>query len=674
MIRKEMRMRRKLAFCLFFALLLCQVPALAWNRSDDYEDFNAGYAADGGVIVRDIVEGGDTYGYSYDGINWLPIEGGGALLGGGELSRLVPYNGRSFMILGSQFPLCYASEDGIHWRDLTGLDWFASSGAGRGITDLYFKWTGSEYIMCQNLVDAGGMFGFGAAGASPRNSVVCFLDEEFSLTGEYDFGVDVADVGYAYGTYYAKTADDTETAVFSSTNKETWLKTGLTEIPEETPRGIKLFRKGDCVSGGFLFRLEDGNVLASADGVSLGTLCGIPQSRWLDSDPGSATTGIKAYVGRDGAVVLGTYTAGGSIFSNESTAVCTRAELRAALDAAQPRYSIGKTYVSDGTVTVCKESYQGEDGEWGYFCWSYDGMSWNPVRAGDGEGFSGNWLYLLPYNGKSFFALGIYGKFAYTSEDGITWTRLDKDWFEENALFIRPGYGWNRNLYQFKWTDGGYMMCQSIRNDPHGVPAGTAESPGNTRVRFLDGEFNLVGEYDFETRVSAVGFAGGTYYAQTGYDETAVIWSSTDQKTWSQTDLSAVPNEVSEAAGTGGSGGTAASPVYVTLDGDELSFDVRLLTEGDLILLPIRSIAEALGFAVEWDQKQNLAVCSRGEAEIIVSIHGTDAWVNGAHHALEVSARAENGRTYVPVGFLKAAFGLTADWVQETGTVVLKHP
>ncbi len=435
-------MKKKLALCLVLVLVISAFPALAWDRSNDYEDFSASYASSGEVILRDmdLVEGSDTYSYSYDGAAWSPIQGAGPFSGGD--SRLVPYNGRSFMIMGSHYPLCCASEDGVHWRSMGGKDWFENAGIGRGITDFYFQWTGSEYVMCQNNCDPGGMYGFGAQGPSKRNSIVCFLDENFDETGEYDFGVNVADVGYAYGTYYAKTSGDAGTVIYSSADKNTWVKTQYSEIPKEPPREFKVTREGDSFSGGLLFRVSGGNVLVSADGVSFGTLGSVPESAGLETSPESAAKLVKAYVGRDGVILL--YPSGEeSCFS------------RSALDRCLP-----------------------------------------------------------------------------------------------------------------------------------------------------------------------------------------------------------------------------ADPVYVTLDGSYLSFDVGPLVDGDTsrVLVPLRGIAQALGFTVTWESDKNLAVCTKGDTEVTVSIGGADAWVNGEHRTLEAPARVENSRTYVPIRFLAEAFGLTVDWKQEDSTVVLTKP
>ncbi|MPM12704.1 hypothetical protein SDC9_59058 [bioreactor metagenome] len=739
-------MKKKLSLCLAFILLLSVFPVLAWDRSGDYTDFSAGYASDGEVILRDfeLTEDCDNYSYSYDGVNWKAIEY--EMPSGGELTRLVPYNGRSFMILGSQFGLCYASEDGIHWEDLSGRSWFENSGIGRGITDFYFQWTGSEYIMCQNINDTGGMYGFGAKGPSPRNSVVCFLDENFDETGEYDFGVDVADVGYAYGIYYAKTSGDEGTAVYSSADKKAWVKTLYSEIPEETPLEFKVTHEGDSFSGGLLFRASNGNVLVSGDGVSFGTLGSVPESSWLETSPESATTLVKAFVGRDGAVVTGTYTMNGYLYSNGSATVYPRAQLSEAIASAAPIYSAANTYAADGNVIVRKETFENENETRGCLAWSYDGINWTPVREAGGEAFPGDALYLLPYNGKTFFALGIFGKFACTSKDGITWSPLSADWFQENASFIVPGYGWNLNLYRFLWTGSEYMMCQNIFNDPHGALAGTWQSPRNTKVTFLDGDFNLAEEYDFGIQVSGVGFAGGTYYAETGDGESAVIWSSPDRKTWAQTSLEEIPEDAGGNFLTTSSGDLAAPPylfrvgadgalrvskdavywslpldfpgkgvsvsdfeafvgrdavifryssgtescflrsalddslpdhpIYVTLDGSYLSFDVQPLadSEQNRVLAPLRGIAEALGFTVTWESGENLAVCAKGDTQVTVSIGSPDAWVNGAHQTLEAPARAENSRTYVPIRFLAEAFGLSVNWKQDTRTVVLTRP
>ncbi len=187
--------------------------------------------------------------YSYDGLHYAQVPD--APWGGG--CELLPYNGRTFVVLDHGNAAVYASEDGVHWRNLMGtyLCPALPEEVDRSSTLMQarMQWTGTEYITCQRAAEVvHGMVGTnGGWWYDPISTKVCFADENFNLTGSYDFGRQVVGVGYYNGAWYAKVKedevmsergydDDGPTALYVSRDKQTWTKTDLIQIMESVDR------------------------------------------------------------------------------------------------------------------------------------------------------------------------------------------------------------------------------------------------------------------------------------------------------------------------------------------------------------------------------------------------------------------------------------------------------
>lgn len=169
------------------------------------------------------------YGYTRDGVSWYPYEPtpwSGAM----DDLKLLPYNGRSFVMVGVHSGAVHLSEDGVNWRSLDSgdLPWLDGGSVSLPQVDYTFVWTGSGYLMCQKVVSRGGMFGSSAGQSSPRNSMVTLLDEDLQVVWEHDLGEQVTAVGFQNNVYYAQTERGT---VYVSGEGSVWKDSGLTAIP-----------------------------------------------------------------------------------------------------------------------------------------------------------------------------------------------------------------------------------------------------------------------------------------------------------------------------------------------------------------------------------------------------------------------------------------------------------
>lgn len=106
----------------------------------------------------------------------------------------------------------------------------------------------------------------------------------------------------------------------------------------------------------------------------------------------------------------------------------------------------------------------------------------------------------------------------------------------------------------------------------------------------------------------------------------------------------------------------AANPIDVTLNGEHLQFDVPPVLENGRVLVPLRTVFEALGATVEWDGTTSTVTAIRGNDTVKLTIGKSTAYKNGVSVELDVPAKVIDGRTLVPVRFVSEALGALVEW------------
>ncbi len=106
----------------------------------------------------------------------------------------------------------------------------------------------------------------------------------------------------------------------------------------------------------------------------------------------------------------------------------------------------------------------------------------------------------------------------------------------------------------------------------------------------------------------------------------------------------------------------AAEPdITVKVDGNIVSFpDQEPTIQNNRTLVPVRFVAEELGYDVEWDPDNNTAIIDGGR--IIFYIGTNKAVINGKNVTLDVSSVLINNRTMVPLRVIAETLNCTVDW------------
>ena len=133
----------------------------------------------------------------------------------------------------------------------------------------------------------------------------------------------------------------------------------------------------------------------------------------------------------------------------------------------------------------------------------------------------------------------------------------------------------------------------------------------------------------------------------------------------------------------GMSGGTAfgysAKNISITpgsktaaVDGSEVTLTAPAQIINGRTMVPIRFVAENLGFVVNWDASSKTASIGNN-GEIKLSVGSASAVVNGKSVALDAPAIIQGGRTLVPLRFVSENLGAEVAWDAATKTATITY-
>lgn len=113
----------------------------------------------------------------------------------------------------------------------------------------------------------------------------------------------------------------------------------------------------------------------------------------------------------------------------------------------------------------------------------------------------------------------------------------------------------------------------------------------------------------------------------------------------------------------------------MTINGAETEIDpgrgtVPVLVN-DRTLLPIRSVVEAVGGSVAWEENTQTATLTYGENVIRLTIGSTAAYVNDTIHTLDVTPTLINDRTMLPIRFIAENFQFEVAWNADTQEITI---
>ena len=102
--------------------------------------------------------------------------------------------------------------------------------------------------------------------------------------------------------------------------------------------------------------------------------------------------------------------------------------------------------------------------------------------------------------------------------------------------------------------------------------------------------------------------------------------------------------------------------ITVVLDGEILAFDVQPTIINDRTMVPIRTIFEALGATVEWDDSQKMATAEKDGTKVVLYLGSEYFFVDGETRPLYGASVNIDGRILVPLRGVSEAFYCDVGW------------
>jgi len=111
-------------------------------------------------------------------------------------------------------------------------------------------------------------------------------------------------------------------------------------------------------------------------------------------------------------------------------------------------------------------------------------------------------------------------------------------------------------------------------------------------------------------------------------------------------------------------GVATAGSIEIVVDGVSIGHNPYYLKtetppymEGGRTMVPIRAIAEALGFTVEWKTEGNLIILRGSNKEIVMNPNIKAATINGNKVTLDIPPKLKGSSTFIPLRFVSETLG-----------------
>ena len=115
----------------------------------------------------------------------------------------------------------------------------------------------------------------------------------------------------------------------------------------------------------------------------------------------------------------------------------------------------------------------------------------------------------------------------------------------------------------------------------------------------------------------------------------------------------------------------AATSINVTLNNTPLHFDTPPVIENGRVLVPMRGILESLGYTVQWQEPTKTVLAMKDGMNISLPLDSRAVTVNNEAVTIDVPAKLNHSRTFVPLRFLAEYSGANVTWDAASSTVMI---
>lgn len=123
-------------------------------------------------------------------------------------------------------------------------------------------------------------------------------------------------------------------------------------------------------------------------------------------------------------------------------------------------------------------------------------------------------------------------------------------------------------------------------------------------------------------------------------------------------------------------GHAAPGSTSIYLDGKALALpkNGQVQNVNGNVMIPIRVVAEELGFDVNWEKKTGTVTIKQLDTTLILNVNKTTASVNGSEVKLPIAPRLAEDTTLVPMRFVGEQMGLQVSWDNTAKAAYLTTP
>lgn len=123
-------------------------------------------------------------------------------------------------------------------------------------------------------------------------------------------------------------------------------------------------------------------------------------------------------------------------------------------------------------------------------------------------------------------------------------------------------------------------------------------------------------------------------------------------------------------------GHAAPGSTSIYLDGKALALpkNGQVQNVNGNVMIPIRVVAEELGFDVNWEKKTGTVTIKQSDTTLILNVNKTTASVNGSEVKLPIAPRLAEDTTLVPMRFVGEQMGLQVSWDNPAKAAYLTTP
>ena len=116
---------------------------------------------------------------------------------------------------------------------------------------------------------------------------------------------------------------------------------------------------------------------------------------------------------------------------------------------------------------------------------------------------------------------------------------------------------------------------------------------------------------------------------------------------------------------------SAPEKITVTLNGNEIKFDVAPKIINNRTMVPLRAISEAIDASVLWNSDDRSILLNRGDMVAMLQIGNEKLFKNDETILLDSPPIIVSDRTLVPVRAICETFGFNVEWNADERIVIL---